>query len=182
MIPHLFLLPSRSCLAYGYFHGYVTSPLPRIAENSRPKLFASWDLLIKTSLSSKKRRRVIIHNWFGKYSQKESLLRCIWETFISQFPKLTITCSPGLVIHRTENLSTMGITNFVFAYVMTQHFIRWMLCLLYPQKFTSLPSFDLNNESRALLKNFHQHQMPSRGRWCPVSRIRFLSFLIIPCC
>ncbi len=95
--------------------------------------------------------------------KKESLLRCIWETFISQFPKPTITCSPGLVIHRTENLSTMRITNFVFAYVMTQHFIRWMLCLLYSQKFTSLPSFDLDNESRALLKIFHQHQMPSRA-------------------
>ena len=157
--------------------------IARIAENSRPKLFDSSDLLIKTSLSSKKRRKND-RSTIGLVNilKKESLLRCIWETFISQFPKPTITCSPGLVIHRTENLSTMKITNFVFAYVLTQNFIRWMLCLLYSQKFTSLPSFDLDNESRALLKNFHQHQMPSRGRWCPVSRIRFLSFLIIPCC
>jgi hypothetical protein len=83
---------------------------------------------------------------------------CLFERLSSlDFQKPTITCSSGLVIHSTENLSTLMIANILFCSISvysSQHFIKWMLCLLYSDNSLHYPSFNLIRESRVLLENF----------------------------
>jgi hypothetical protein len=105
---------------------------------------------------------------------------CSFERLSSlDFQKPTINCSSGLVIHRTEKLSTMMIANILFwptSVYSSQHFIKWKLCLFYSDNSLHYPSFNLSRESRVLLENFfYHHQLPSWGSWSPVSRIRICS-------
>jgi hypothetical protein len=109
---------------------YFTSPLPGLLRILALNCHSVKDLLIKTSFSSKKKCwRMIIHNGFCKYLKKKRVLAAVrlFERLSSlDFQKPTITCSSGLVIHRTE-YSTMIIANILScptSVYSSQHFIK----------------------------------------------------------
>lgn len=83
-----------------------------------------------------------------------------------------------MIIHHSENLSTMKVANFLFclcSVYLSQHFLKWVLCLLYYGQFTSLFKLKFGYWVTCLIRKLS----PSWERWCSVSNVWFCSLLLL---